>query len=70
MFSYTSTNSVIIGDRVVSKTNFGTTISPVSRLMKRNINIDHIPSKSYGTKIMNNTILGLVSDGVLDFSQL
>ena len=67
---FSSTNSLIIADRIVTKTSFGVSITPVSRLTKKNISITHIPTKSFGTKIMDNTILGLVSDGVLDFSQL
>lgn len=70
MFTYTSNNSVIIGDRIISKTGFGVAISPLSRLVKNNIDISNIPSKSFGSKIKDNVIVGLVSDGILDFSQL
>jgi hypothetical protein len=70
MFSYTSTNSIIISDRVVSKTNFGVVISPLSRLTKKNVDVSHIPLRTFGSKIKDNVMLGLVSDGILDFSQL
>lgn len=70
MFNYTISNSIIINDRVVSKFNQGIAITHISRLIKNNININHLTKKTYGSKIQDNIVLCNISEGKLKFSDL
>ena len=70
MFNYTTSNSIIINDRVVSKFRNGISIIHVSRLIKNNININHLKKNTYGSKLQDNIVLGKISDGILNFSDL
>ena len=64
----TSSNSVIIADRIVTKFQQGVIISPLSRV--KNIDVTKIPHKSYGSKLSDNCILGQLSEGTLQFYML
>ena len=68
---YTTSNSFIINNHIVSKLNTtGIIISPLSRFIKNNININHSQKKTYGSKVMDNFILSQLSEGKISFSMV
>ena len=63
-------NSMIIDNVVVSEYNSILQIVSISYLQKKGIDISGIKKKTFGSRILENKILTLLSDGVLNFSDL
>ena len=68
---YSTKNSFIIDNVVVTNLHQnGISLTPISLLIKRNINVSHLEKKKLGTRKFENYILSLLSSGKLNIEDL